>query len=206
MQINRNKTIAATIALFLIISISASTLLLPTTDAHTPEWEIATTAYVSAQPSPVGVGQQVLIVMLINWVMPGALIQNDIRPHGYQLTITKPDQTKVESTYDPYDSGSSRFIQYYPDQVGNYTVEFVYPGEEYNYPNYQATHPGIPVSSQYQNGIYNNDTFLGSSASTTFVVQQDPITKLPNTPIPTDTRVPTSTATEVPTLEPTPTP
>jgi hypothetical protein len=120
--------------------------------------------------------------MLLNWVWPGALIWNDIRPHGYQLTITKPDGHTEVNTYDPYDSGSSRFILYTPDQVGTYHVKFVYPGEIYNYPNYTKA----PVSSYYQNNIFGNDTFLGSSAEATFVVQQDPVSKLPLTPLPSE--------------------
>jgi hypothetical protein len=186
MKNTKMKSLAIMIALILVSSTAISLVSLPTASAHDPPWEIHTTAYVSAQPNPVGVGQEMLIVMLINWVMPGALIQNDIRPHGYQLTITAPDGTNETNTYDPYDSGSSRFIKYTPTQTGNYTVSFVYPGEVYNYPNYQATHPGIPVSSYYQNGIYNNDTFLGSSAQTKFTVQQDPVAKLPGTPLPTE--------------------
>ena len=182
----KNKFMATLIALILIISMSASISMIPTTSAHTPPWQIATTAYVSAQPNPIGVGQQMEIVMLINWVMPGALIQNDIRPHGYQLTITKPDGTTEVNTYDPYDSGSSRFILYTPNQVGNYTLDFVYPGEVYHYANYEATHPGIPVSSAYQNDAYENDTFLGSSAQAAFTVQADPVGKLPGTPLPTE--------------------
>ena len=101
MQIPRNKIMAIMIVLILTLSTSASMLLQPTVTAHTPTWQIATTAYVSAEPNPVGTGQQVSIVMLINWVMPGALITNTIRPHGYQLTITKPDGTTQTSSYDP---------------------------------------------------------------------------------------------------------
>lgn len=173
---------AIMIALMLTLSISASMFFQPTVTAHTPTWQIATTAYVSAEPNPVGMGQQVSIVMLINWVMPGALIQNTIRPHGYQLTITKPDGTNQTSSYDPYDSGSSRFILFTPDQLGNYTVTFVYPGEVYRFPGYNST----TASSAYLNDAYENDTFLGSSAQTTFTVQQDPIARLPSTPLPTE--------------------
>ena len=186
MQFVNNKTLAIIITFILALSSAISITQLQTTDAHTPAWQITTTAYLSAEPNPVGVGQQMEIVMLINWVMPGALIQNDIRPHGYQLTITKPDGTTETNTYDPYDSGSSRFILYTPEQVGQYNLTFVYPGEVYNYPDYTQNHPGIPVSSYYQNGIYNNDTFLGSSAQATFTVQQDPVSKLPTTPLPTE--------------------
>ena len=141
--------------------------------------KLHTTAYLSAQPNPIGVGQQMEIVMAINWVMPGALIQNDIRPHGYILTITKPDGTNETTTYDPYDSGDSRFILYTPNQVGNYTLEFVYPGEVYHYPNYTATHPGIPVSAYYNNDIYENDTFLRLKSICKVYSSARPSSKIP---------------------------
>ena len=180
MKILKTKIMTIMIALILVTSTAFAIAPLPTANAHTPPWQIATTAYVTAQPDPVGLGQQISIVMLLNWVMPGALIQNDIRPHGYILTITKPDGNTEVTTYDPYDSGSSRFILYTPDQVGLYTVEFEYPGEVYDFPN------RTDASSAYQNGAYQGDTFVGSTAATTFTVQETPIEFLPDTPLPTE--------------------
>ncbi len=186
MKTLKNKSLAILIAIILVSSSAFTLVSLPTAKAHTPPWSIQTTAYLSAEPNPVGVGQQMEIVMALNWVWPGALIQNDIRPHNFTLTITKPDGNTEVSSYDPYDSGSSRFILYTPNQVGNYTLKFDYPGEVYHYANYATTHPGIPTSSYYANDAYENDTFLGSSASAQFTVQQEPVAKLPSTPLPTE--------------------
>ncbi len=182
MQMNKNKTMAIVITIILVTSMAFTFVDLPSANAHTPAWNIGTTAYIAAEPNPVGVGQQISIVMVLNWVMPGALITNTIRPHGYQLTIIKPDGTTDVSTYDPYDSGSSRAILYTPTQVGNYTVKFVYPGEVYHFPGYTST----TASSAYLNDAYENDTFLGSNATTTFTVQTDPVGKLPAVPLPTE--------------------
>jgi hypothetical protein len=186
MQKLKNKTLAIMFALILLSSTAIALVSLPTANAHTPPWQIQTTAYLSAEPNPVGIGQQMEIVMALNWVWPGALIQNDIRPHNYTLVITKPNGATETSSYDPYDSGSSRYILYTPDQVGNYTLKFVYPGEVYHYPNYTTTHAGVPVSSYYANDAYENDTFLGATAFAQFTVQQDPVAKLPSTPLPTE--------------------
>ena len=180
MQFSKNKTMAILIALILVSSTAISIIAFPTAEAHTPVWSIQTTAYISAEPNPVGVGQNVEIVMLLNWVFPGALIQNNIRPHGFQLTVTKPDGTASVTTYDPYDPGSSRFILYAPDQVGNYTLKFVYPGEVYHFPGYNST----TASTAYLNDAYENDTFLGSSATTTFTVQANPIAAYQGAPVP----------------------
>ena len=87
MQI-KNKVLAIFITAILAISMSASIL---TVQAHSPSWSIISYAYLSVQPSPIGVGQTAAICLWVDTAMPGALIDNDIRRHGYTLTITKPD-------------------------------------------------------------------------------------------------------------------
>ena len=61
MKIAKNKSITIAIATLLMLSMSASMMLVPTTSAHTPPWQIPTYAYIQAMPNPVGVGQQVTI-------------------------------------------------------------------------------------------------------------------------------------------------
>jgi len=53
------KTTAIAIPIFLIISMGASTILLPAANGHTPSWNIPTFAFINVAPNPVGVGQQV---------------------------------------------------------------------------------------------------------------------------------------------------
>ena len=47
MQISKNKTAAIAIAIFLTFSMGASLILMPTTMAHTPAWNIPTYAFTS---------------------------------------------------------------------------------------------------------------------------------------------------------------
>ena len=183
MQIQKNKTMAIIIALILVSSTAVSLVSIPTATAHTPTWNITTTAYLSAEPNPIGVGQQMEIVMALNWVMPGALIQNTIRAQGFMLNITKPDgTTEVKGPYNPYDAGDSYYILYTPDQVGNYTLKFTYPGQVYHFPGYNSS----TASVYYASDIYENDTFLGSTAYAQFIVQQDPIPNVAQVPLPTE--------------------
>jgi hypothetical protein len=60
-SIKNNKTLFA-IALTALLAISACAAFVPTISAHTPAWTIPTTAYITAAPNPVGIGQQVLLV------------------------------------------------------------------------------------------------------------------------------------------------
>ena len=67
-----------------MLSMSASMMLMPTTNAHTPAWEIPTYAYITAAPNPVGVGQTVNVYMWLTNFYYGAAYTNTIRFHNYQ--------------------------------------------------------------------------------------------------------------------------
>ena len=162
------KTIA--IALFLVSTIAVPLVALPVANAHTPAWQITTYAYINASPNPVGVGQQTLIFMWLDTTIQGVAINNNIRFRNYQLTITKPDGTNETKTFPVItDATSSQYTPYVPDQTGNYTLTFDFPGQVYDY-----------------GGDYNNDTYTPSSATMTLRVQQEPVVKISDYPLPTE--------------------
>ncbi len=99
MIFTRNKTAAITIAIFLMASMSASMILVPSAGAHTPPWQIPTFAYINASPNPVGVGQGVEVIMWINWVIDGASTANNVRFQNYALTITDPNGKVTTQNY-----------------------------------------------------------------------------------------------------------
>ena len=178
MQISKNKTAAIAIAICLMFSMSASMMLVPNVSAHTPAWQIPTYAYILAAPDPVGVGQKVNVIMWIGQTFNSAAYINTYRFHNYNLTITAPDGTK-ETTIFPTvtDTTSSQYYAYTPDQTGNYTFTFTFPGQDYN--TYDHAISTSPTS-------YVNDTYLPSSASTTLTVQEEPITAITSYPLPTE--------------------
>lgn len=134
MQNRKTKVMAILIAVFLIISIGASTILLPNANAHTPAWIITTYAYAAATPNPVGVGQQTLIFGWLDNTINGVDLVNNIRFHNYQFIITKPDGTTVTQSFPVVnDPTSSQFFAYVPDKVGTYTVFFSFPGQVYDF-------------------------------------------------------------------------
>jgi hypothetical protein len=171
MHILKNKTMAILIVSILMISMSAVMVLSPPVNAHTPSWTIVSYAYLVASPNPVGVGQATAIVMWIDTPMVGATVSNDVRRHDYTLTITKPDGSNETKHWDVVsDSTSVQYLQYTPDQVGTYTLKFVYPDQNYTF-----------------SGSYQGDIVKGASRTITLSVQQDPVPEALNSyPLPTE--------------------
>jgi hypothetical protein len=166
----KSKTMAIMIALILMFAIAIPLVDLPAANAHTPAWQITTYAWVAASPNPVGVGQQMSIFGWLDTVINGALVSNNIRFNNYQFTITKPDGKTVTQSFPVVtDSTSAQYFAYTPDQVGNYTVFFSFPGQVYNY-----------------GGTYQGDYYTPSNATATFTVQSEPVTGFTEFPLPTD--------------------
>jgi hypothetical protein len=169
MYINQKKKIY-TIALILVLTFSMIIVALPLATAHDPAWEIPTYAYLSVSPNPIGVNQQAIIVGWVNWPLPNAAQDNDIRFQGYEVTITKPDGTIQTIPMSSADTTSTSYVLYTPDQQGTYQLVFSHPGIEYIW-----------------SGVYQNDTFLGATSKTvSLVVQEEPIQATPGVPLPTE--------------------
>lgn len=179
MQFAKSKYAAISIAIFLIVSIGASMLLIAPATAHTPPYKITTYAKVVTLPDPIGVGQRVyLYAFLGNPPLPGSAIVNTYRFHNYTITLTDPNG-KVETFYyeTVQDTTGVQSVIYTPTIVGTYNVTFVY-GEQ------TIRTGGIdqPVNSTNENDIY-----LPSTATTTMTVLSEPIFNLPDSyPLPTE--------------------
>ncbi len=176
MKTSKIKILATTISLLLILSVVISISTVPTAQAHDPPVEFTSFPFLVAAPSPAGIGQHVNIVMWIDKPLPGSAVQNDIRRHGYTLTITKPDgaiETKEWAVVQ--DTTSIQFLLYTPDQIGTYTLKFDYAGQTYTW------------DSSSSQRIYTGDTFSPASKTITFEVQQDPLPEpISSYPLPTE--------------------
>ncbi|HUJ84185.1 MAG TPA: hypothetical protein VLV84_01100, partial [Candidatus Acidoferrales bacterium] len=153
---------------------TSSLVLLPTSNASNPPQTIPTTAYVTVTPQTIGVGQYCTIVVYTDRFSPTAGGAVGQFWNGYLLTITAPDGTKT--TIGPWTCASatgSDFKTFTPNQVGNYTIVFSWPG---------AT---ITASEAQESSPYIGDKFLGAtSAPVTLVVTQTPTPLYPETPTP----------------------
>jgi len=158
---------------------------MPLAFAHDPPWEIPTYAYIAVSPSPVGVGQDTFVFIWVDKVPPTAGGIGGDRWTGMTVVITKPDGTT--ETKGPYtsDATSSAAFTYTPNQVGTYKFVF-------NFPNNVATgiNPtnGIPYDPAVAmlGAAYINDTYLASTATTTLIVQDEPVLEPPTYPLPTE--------------------
>ncbi len=169
--VNSKKTTASTIAFVIILIIGMQLFLAPSTNAHTPVWNIPSFAYVTVAPSPVGVGQTVQVYMWVDTPMPSAALTNDIRRHGYTLTITAPNGHVDTETWNTItDTTGIQYFSYTPDQTGNYSLFFKYAGETYTW-----------------TGTYQGDVFSSANATTTLSVTDTQLPQPKDTyPLPTE--------------------
>jgi hypothetical protein len=194
MKLLKNKIVAITIVILFALSMTASTMLIPNANAHSPPWDIPTYAYIQAEPSTIGVGQTITVYFWLNAVYgaaggtsaviltngttaSAALTSNNYRFTNYKLTITAPDGTNTTQTWPVVaDTTSNQYYEWTPSAVGTYTLTFNYPGQVYG-----ANGDG------YSGSVLMGDTYLPSSASTTVTVQQEPIpAAVTGEPLPTN--------------------
>lgn len=196
----QTRKISILFALLLMASISATTLLTPNfASAHSPAWQIPTYAYITAAPSPIGVGQTAHVYMWLTAVYGGAagaisggttpanpangstasaaLLANNYRFKNYNLTTIKPDGNTTSQIFGTIsDPTSSQYVTITPDQVGTWQFIFSFPGQVYG-----ADGDG------YEKSVLFGDTYLPSTANTTLVVQQEPIqAAISSYPLPTE--------------------
>ena len=181
MQIAKNKTNATFIALFLMLTITATSILvaLPSANAHDPAWTIPTYAYLTAAPDTVGVGQTTTLVYWLDKLPPTAAGTGGDRWRNLKIEVTAPDASK--ETLGPYNSDpvGGGYVMFTPDQEGTYSFVFIFPGQVLS--RYGPT--GIIGSTT---SVYENDTYLPSNATATLTVQQEAIAGEPHYPLPTE--------------------
>ena len=160
MKIAKNRTMATMIALFLVLTIAVTLVALPAVNAL----DISTYAFIYVAPNPVGVGQNVEIFIWLNMPPPTASGPYGDRWQNFNVVVTKPDGTN--ETRGPFtsDATGSQHITYMPDTIGNYTFVFSFPGQT------------IAATGNY---------YTPSTSATMLTVQQQPITGVPETPLPT---------------------
>jgi len=165
------------IALILMLSIVSLAVSIQPANAAIVNYD--TFSFISAAPNPVGVNQEVLVTYLVDKVNPTATIRANFFK-GFTATITKPDGTTETRTGLEADSTSTGFFMYTPNQVGTYYLEVAFPGQWANSTAGTFTMFG-PILQDIERW-YKPST----SAKLPLVVQQEPIERAPNPPVPTD--------------------
>jgi hypothetical protein len=174
----KNKTRAIAIAIILLLSPMVISLSILPVNAHTPGWNIPTNAFMSIAPNPAGVGQTVTVDA---WLIPFSPTANGIYGDDWSYIITVTNPSGTVTSLGTFRSNPTAWIYttYTPNTVGNYTFDMYFDG----YTLVGANPP--PVPSAYSTSPYIGDYYEPSNTSATLVVQQQPITSLPQTPLPT---------------------
>ncbi len=167
---NKHKVLTA-ITTILLLALIAGTFMAETPiKAALPTLTASPTyAFIDVAPDPVGVGQSVFVNAWLIEFDPLTSVDNGQVWQGFQVTVMKPDHTT--DTLGPYDANAAASINVYytPKSTGNYTFFFSFPGQ---------------LISSESAGI--NTYYQPSNATTTIVVQNQPITELPQTALPTN--------------------
>jgi hypothetical protein len=120
MNIDRNKSKLSTIALILVLAISATLVTLSTAAAQNQK---ATVCYLGVMPNPVGKNQQVLLHVGIT----DQLGSTELGWEGLSVTIERPDGNTDTISDIRTDSTGGTGKTYIPDMVGLYTLTAHFP-------------------------------------------------------------------------------
>jgi len=182
----KNKKTSFAIAMILLLSVSMLAFL-PAVFAHDPAWDVPTYAFLVVSPNPIGVGETMFAVMWLHGAPPTAVGAAGDRWHDFYLDITKPDGTT--DTLGPYisDATGSTYALYTPDQVGEYTFKLRYTGQVLSLINPEnGLEAKISDMVMWGSNKFIGDNFLPSEAVTTLTVQNDPVAKIEDYPLPTN--------------------
>ena len=163
---NKNQIVVTLTVAILLFSISCSVITMPSAIAHSPSLQIPTYAYINVAPNPVGVGQQVNIILWLGMPPPTANAQFGDRWENFTVKVTTPSGTTT--TLGPFtsDATGGTSTTYTPTVTGNYTFVFNYGGQ------ILAGHNLGPIS--YTDDI--GDYFEPSTSNVaTLTVQQEPV-------------------------------
>jgi len=134
--------------------------------AIAPGTSLPTHAYLNVFPNPAGVGQSVTLGIFL--ASPWPTSEDGL---NYTVMITPPNGDRYQLGKYESDLTGGTVAYFTPSAVGNYTIEFIYPGQF------------LRNTSTYQ-GLYAEPS---EAKPVTLVVQQDPVIdrSLQFTPLPT---------------------
>ncbi len=172
------KTIAILFATLMLISIAVSVRPTMAQVYPPPGSHASTYAQINVAPNPAGIGQTVTVNMYlaVPLLTSGNNVNTD-RGMNYTLYITDP--TEKQTTYGPFtaDATGGTYTTFVPDQTGNYTLFWKYPGQTLTGANSTSPFPGY-------GGVIEDPS---TSPTITLLVQTEPVSRssFPITPLPT---------------------
>jgi len=153
---------------------------IPLPSGVTPDLSLNTIAHLSFRPNPVGLGQDVLVNL---WVQPPLHVSKYFKD-AFQVTMTKPDGTKLVSKVSSYRADSTSWLTFNADQIGNWTIKFDFLGAFFPAGNYTVS-PGAWVGAQVTS-FTQTCFYKPSSTEKTLLVQEEQVSGWPASPLPND--------------------
>jgi hypothetical protein len=145
----------------------------------TADFQLATTAYLSVRPNPVGLGQQLLVNI---WLLPAPNAQREFK--DLKVTITKPDNTQEVLTMDSYPADGTSWFDWVVDQVGDWKFKYDFPGMYFPAGRYIDGEISTATSG---GAVYGSVYYKPSSTEeTTITVQNEMVVSWPVSALPTD--------------------
>jgi hypothetical protein len=175
------KSFASTVAVILMLSITASIIAVPIADAHVPPWTIKVEVYVSISPVTVGVNQQLIIVIWSNQLPVGTSGTYGYR-YKFYADITKPDGTKQTLGPITSDPVGSSWTLFYPDKLGTYSIQARLPPQSWD----GLTPTANAAGTMSTNANVNDTYYANPSRVENFTVVQQQTVPFQETPLPTN--------------------
>ncbi len=173
---NAIKKVIFGIVLTILFALSTVFASIPINAADTTEIEVDTVAYLSFRPTLVGLGQTFLVNI---WVTPATHVQRNLT--DYNVIITKPDGTIDEiGPLTSYDGDATAWFEYVADQVGDWTLQFVFKG--CHCPSFNTTASMFSSAGTLPAAYYKPS----ESKKMTLTVQEEQVNSWSESPVPTD--------------------
>jgi hypothetical protein len=146
----------------------------------TPDITVKTDVYLSFRPSPVGVGQSILVNL---WNDPGPSYARYFK--DYTLTITKPDGQTQVLKINSYPADGTAWLEYAVDQVGTWKLKFDFLGGFFPPGNY--TIPAGVSEAGYTETYTKSVYYLpDSTPEQTLIVQENQVASWSPSALPND--------------------
>ena len=104
---------------------------IPLPSGVTPDVQFDSIAHLSFRPNPVGLNQPILVNL---WMQPPIDVSHFFSE--FDVTFTKPDGTQQVVKKESYRADGTAWFDYVVDQVGNWTIQFDFPGAYFPAGNY----------------------------------------------------------------------
>jgi hypothetical protein len=190
MNLSKSKT-AAAIALFLMLTIALTMVASPLASAKDWPTPIPTWTYIGVSPEVIGVNQQAIIVFWCNFIPPTAIGEYGDRWTFYVDVTTPSGDTETLGGANGFESDpvGGAYTTYTPTEVGTYT--FVARMDAHTIDggaSRGAENPWGPVTwpSMLGNASMGDEFQASESEPVTITVQEEPVLRYDETPLPTD--------------------